>query len=629
MARKHVRSAVRAPADPREGPRVPPRHLRGAPDSPAAQPNEAGKHTDRFGVATVLVLAGLHLAWRVEPSLRYQQSAPPFFLDAPFFGKFTGVPGGLLDYGAAALAQLNFDNWLGAAAFALLLLAVFLCARRVLADQSGRGGALAACGLVVLLAVLPGRYEDQLEKTALRLLVALGAASAWRMIPARLGTARCASGWALAVAVFYLAGTLPAILFVVVATLEELLVERQPWIALGCALAGLIVPFWAWRQAGFAPLASAQAWGRGLNGALHALAFLYVPAGLAVGAVSRVGRPWRRIPVASKPVIWSLACMMAFALWWSALDASRRAVDELDRAVSRHEWDLALATARHVPVWSAPARLMLVRALAHTGRLPEDLFTYPQRRGLELLPGYEAGLDAARVEAQTLLDLGQVNLAEHMAHESLELDGARPDTLRLLARVNILKGRPEAARVFLNRLRLAPFHRREAERELGLLTADPGGSNRVELAAIRTRMPHTDEPEARLPTETLLRQLLQANPTNRMAFDFLLAHRLLSSQIEDLVFEIERFDVFGDPVLPRPCEEAVLFARNPATNGSVSLRGHQLRPASVERYRRFSDRLRGFSGTTPAARTALAGEFGDTYWYYAVFGETAAHPREP
>jgi hypothetical protein len=228
----------------------------------------------------------------------------------------------------------------------------------------------------------------------------------------------------------------------------------------------------------------------------------------------------------------------------------------------------------------------------------------------------------ARAEAQTLLELGQVNLAEHMAHESLELAGARPETLRLLAQINILKDLPGAARVFLNRLRLTPFHRREAERQLQLLAADPGGANQPELSAIRTRLPRTDDPDAGLPTESLLRQLLKANPTNRMAFDFLLAHQLLNSHLDELPADLGRLDGFRDPVLPRPCEEALLLYRDRAPAKPLDLRGRQIRPATIERYRHFSDLIRRHQGQPELAYAALATEFGDTFWFYTLFGET-------
>jgi hypothetical protein len=373
-------------------------------------------------------------------------------------------------------------------------------------------------------------------------------------------------------------------------------------------------------------------WGSGLTLTFHALAFLFVPAWLVMQTVLARwagGKDRTR----ARPYFWIAGLIATLALWWWSLDASQQTLAQLEQAVSRQEWDRALTVARRVRAWPAAARLELTRALFHAGRLPEDLFTFPQTRGLDLLPSYDAGLAMARAEAQTLLELGQVNLAEHMAHESLELAGARPETLRLLAQINILKELPGAARVFLNRLRLTPFRHAEAERQLQLLGADPGGANQPEISAIRTRLPRTDDPDAGLPTERLLRQLLSANPTNRMAFDYLLAHQLLNSHLDELPADLGRLDAFGDPVLPRPCEEAILLYRARAPAKPVDLRGRKIRPATIERYRRFSDLIQRYQGQPATARAVLAPEFGDTFWFYALFGETgpvsAAATRSP
>jgi len=108
------------------------------------------------------------------------------------------------------------------------------------------------------------------------------------------------SCWALAAAVFYVAGTLPTALFVIVVAWNELVVGRQPWLALGCVLALLVVPFWVWYQPAFAPFVAVRQWGNGLTLALHAMVFLFVPAwlvckpcwpgGRAIGTVPGRGR---------------------------------------------------------------------------------------------------------------------------------------------------------------------------------------------------------------------------------------------------------------------------------------------------------------------------------------------------
>src|SRR5208283_1061758 len=75
---------------------------------------------------------------RLEPEVIWTTTCPVFFLSRPFFRPFLACPGGLLDYAAAFLAQLNASNGLGSLVFTALCLAVFMLTCRVL--QSIRVG---------------------------------------------------------------------------------------------------------------------------------------------------------------------------------------------------------------------------------------------------------------------------------------------------------------------------------------------------------------------------------------------------------------------------------------------------------------------------------------------------------
>ena len=54
-------------------------------------------------------------------------------------------------------------------------------------------------------------------------------------------------------------------------------------------------------------------------------------------------------------------------------------------------------------------------------------------------------------------ELGLINDAEQLAHESLELFGSHPMTLKQLALINIAKGQTDTACIFLNALILQRY----------------------------------------------------------------------------------------------------------------------------------------------------------------------------
>lgn len=584
---------------------------------------------DGLVLAAAVTLGGLHLWLRVQPVLRYQAGVPAFFVDVPFYAKFTGLAGGLLQYTATAMAQLNFYNALGTAAFMAVWAGMLLCAHFIFRRVGTHGATAGALVFLALLAAMPGRYQGDVEAAVLGILVGLAAAGAWLAMPPRFDAPRILALGLGAVGLLYVAGGLPTLLFTLTVAMVELAGRRRTGFALACALPALVVPCWAWLRPGYEPLDVTRHWGGGLTWALFAAAYAFVPVWLGLQAGFKVIQARRGLGCGEATesrrtwLVSALVFVGGCGLVGATLDTSQRAIVELDRLTARHEWGPALTVAGRLRRWPASARLNLTRALYHAGRLPEDLFSYPQARGSDLLPGYDAGLEMSRALSQTLYELGEVNLAEHMAHEALEMEGARPDTLRLLARLNVLKERPGAARVFLNRLRLAPFHRTEAERALQALAVDPRGANDRELSLIRTRLPTTDLATGRLLTETLLQQLLAANRTNGMAYAYLLAHRLLNAELEPLVQDLAPLAAFGYTALPRPCEEAVLLHLHPSGQTKAEWHGFAIRPAVVERYRHFAEASQRYRENPEAGRVALAPEFGDTFWYYVVFGRSA------
>lgn len=601
--------------------------------SPRSEATRAAPRNEAWIWAGALLLfAGLHLWLRVDPTLRYDLLAPAFFTDRPFFARFGSVPGGPLDYAAAGFAQFGFHGWLGAAAFTAVLAGVFFAARHLFTILSGRGSTGAAGGLVVLLAMLPGQFDGNAEGTALGLLLVLVVAIGWLALPTRPRAVRVVAFWALTALLFYAGGTVPALWLVGVGMIVALL-RRDLRLALECGAILLLLPVWIWLRPGWDPWAIVGQSGHGMTRALTLAAWVFVPLWLGVQELIALGSskvPWLAMIRARhesmtprrRHAVGLIGWILGAGLIGFSLDGSRRAAAQVEHSVQRQDWEGALVAARDLEEWPSSTRLHATRALAHSGRLLDDLFALPQDRTLGLLPAPASGLEMARALAQTLLELGQVNLAERLAHESLELEGARPKTLQLLARINVLLDRPEAARVFLKRLGLAPFRGAEAEAALRVLTADPSGAGDPELVTLRGRRPQTDLPESNLPTDTLLRQLLTANRTNRMAFEYLLAFRLLNGQPNELVAELDRWEGFGTGPLPKACAEAVLLTP-PRTDAAASAKARPVSPATVERHRRFQQLLQQQARDPAPARAALAGEFGDSYWYYHVFGQSA------
>ena len=597
----------------------------------------------RFAAVAAFFLLCYAYVWlRLEPSVRYCSAGTPFFLSASFFREFLRFPGGLLDYAGAFLAQLNYYDWLGGLVFAALGCLLFLAGRAVVWRLSGLAPLSPGFVPVFLLLWLWGLKDGQALAVGLGAALALGLAVGYLHLPCLSPWLRLAACWVLAGLAAGLAGLWPCLLFLTLGSGFELAVRRNWKLALGFLPPALAAP-WAMIAVAGAPAARLlDPWGQGAPLWLIAALFLSVPLiALLLALLPKPAPPpkqspgSRRKPVVPPPlgqrlqrpaVKRTLAAGLFLAGWaavWAGHSGPEWAFERIEYYAARREFDKVLAIAAPVPGLDRASDVRLRLALYHAGRLLEDLFAYTNQMTWELLPGVIPGSRAYRAQCDTLLELGQVNVVEHLAHEALEVEGNRPDILRLLAQVNILKNRPQAARVFLNLLAQVPFQRKWAAARLRGLDQDPTLPDDKDLALIRSHMVTTDFPHNGLPVEALLKQLLASHPQNQMAFEYLLAEYLLSRELDGLVKQLGRLEDFSYPVIPRHLEEAILlYERLKGTQ--VDLHGRPIRPETIQRFHEFGQALNR-ARNHREEHSALVRDFGGTFAFYFVARPVDSH----
>lgn len=580
-----------------------------------------------------LVLLFAYVWLRIEPAVGWQRHGPQFYLTRDFFQEFPKVSGGLLDYSARALAQLDHSNLGGALAFAAMAGLVFLVTRQALVRLGGQVIWFAAFLPPLLLVAVRQSPGGQAFAVGLGYALGLGMALALVRLPWTRTWPRLVACAFLSALLGVGAGLWPCALFLAgVAVFEA--GRRRAWVmVLAGVFAGGVTVVGVNALAGQGLATLVNPWGKSLLFALATAVFLcpvllllalvLVIRRAAPGAVMRPqgtttvrtleGWKPRRLNLV-RALVAGLIVVTAAGIWMG-FDRREHALARIEYAAHREVYPQVLAAAVALESLPPSAEVRLHRALFHSGRLLDDLFAYTNQTTWELLAGTVAGPEACRAQAETLLELGQVSEAEHLAHEALELEGDRPDLLRLLADVNTLKDRPEAARVFLSVLRSSPIHRDWATARRDALEADPRLAGDREIRLIRSRLVNTDLPHDGMPTETLLKQLLHANARNEMAFEYLLAHYLLARDLPRFVSRLGQTNDFNGSVLPRHCAEAVLLHQR-VHGSNVDLRGATIPPETSQRFQKFCGALDHGAARTPEGRQSLAQAFGDTYWFF-------------
>jgi hypothetical protein len=570
-------------------------------------------------VLLFLLFAFFLFAWLyIDPYARYHAAAPAFFFGNDLFAQRISEPGGLVSYVGGFLAQLDYYPWLGALVFGLVAGTICLLSRMLLAIGGwDLGWAWTFPGFVLL--ALHAMYEPPVMELAFGLLLGMGALAGWLRWRAARWQLRLAIFSGLVLAVYYAAGLPVSLLFVVVGGLHEFFRSRDWRAGLGCWV-------WAMPAAGMLALGSVDLtiMKRDLGGAapaaIVAILYGYFPVSLAL-AVFAGRHSQLRDPVADRGWPLNVAqaglALLVLCIFTVSFSTEQRALARIQSEAEKENWEGVLAAAAPLNELPPAARLQINRALQKLGRLNCQLFSYPQRAGGAMLASLEDGLDVCLPLSDTLVEMGQVNLAEQYAHEALEVRGERPELLWRLAKINLVKERPQAAMVFLNRMSMVPFHRTRAEAWLNAIKHDWTADGIEEIGRLRALRPLSNMAEQHFSTEAVLRQLLQGNADNRMASDYLAAQLLLARNTEGVTELLASSRGNESSELPRHISEALL--QHSLGNGvqRLELAQGSADPGMARRLERFEALIR--SGANPAR----AREFSDTYWFYEVFGRSS------
>lgn len=301
------------------------------------------------------------------------------------------------------------------------------------------------------------------------------------------------------------------------------------------------------------------------------------------------------------------------------------------RPLEMEDWPALLNGLAADPLTNSISRLVVVRALFETGRLPEDQFSWLHCPGPDIFSTADLKQYSGAIHiAETLLELGHLNAAERLAFDSLELEGESPLILRTLARLHVVKGLPVAADIFLNRLQAYPEHSTWAIRLRSALATNSPAAADPFISRIRANLITRDEIARGLTTERLLRLALEANSENRMAFQFLIAHYLLERRLPNALRMLASSPLAREGLLPRHYAEALLLQHDLHPDLSPSALLPRVPPAVLAKFQGFKEMMSHNAGSPEQLQSQAWSEFGNTYWYYHFFGprHQTSHPSK-
>jgi hypothetical protein len=370
-----------------------------------------------------------------------------------------------------------------------------------------------------------------------------------------------------------------------------------------------------------------------------ALFCLLLGAPLAIELFSSL-KIWKSI---RRPV-WTRAAAIVFLSLLGALTISRTrneywsSVFKLNLFSAKQQWsDVLQETKKPSLAYASPIFVspFIFEALHYTGRLPDDLFKYRH-----LYPPYAVNVtpEALREDmeqgkymvnlqqnARVCFELGLINYAELTAFDVLEYRGDLLTSFQLISLIYLLKGNYEASRPFLAMIQRNLLSSAWADRYLAYV-ADP---KRMEgdgyLMSIKSRMLVTDDPidslAKRPPFFEIAHRLVEHNPENVMAREYLMSSYLLNGQIAKIYGTFFRGDSSVAPLdtssaISRVCEEAALMYLEATGQTASPGAAKRIHETTIQDFREYSDFLRNRAAGIPVNTRGYARKFGATYFNY-------------
>ena len=611
------------------------------------------------------LLAAAYVGLVVEPRLIYPcfgtilADAPTFLTGWPFLQSSLGLPGGPVAYVAGFLSQSYYYSWLGTLIIVSSALGLCELSRRHLAIAGYARASILTTFAAILLFLMYSGYAHPLPVC---LAVSLGLlwSLVFERLPLRGWVTRVAAYCLMAASVFWLAGAGGLLVFSLMTVIYAVCVRRD-WgfsvlvvpaslaIVWGLALyVFLISP----RQALLILTPASASVTEGMktfSKVLLILLYVFVPLSVSLRllskeALGRLGRARKKPSKVGKRrkghgaprqerLAWTLLkesamigvpiALMAAGLCFSRDSKSKPFLLAHDYAL-RGQWDKILELGRSLPQGESNVYFdhNIIGALYHTGRLPYDLFDFPQTpHGLFLTHEKRVSYLTQLKLCDTYLELGLVNMAEKLASEILATKGHCGFVVERMAWINILKGQTGAARIYLNVLKKDLVHRGTANALLGALDNGFTPDQTAYVDRIRSCMPgEGDAGTGRDSIEKMLTGLLERNPRNQMAFEYLMTLYLLTGQVEKLAANIGRLNNLGYQTIPTLYEEAMLIYFG-SHGQKVDRSRFAIKPQTIERYAKF---VQLCSTMEPRNRQAVLGrmivEFGNSYFFYHTFG---------
>ncbi len=558
---------------------------------------------------TAVLLAFAFFNFIYPYHVHYQEQMQLFRFGSDYFLESISVPGGLGDWIGGFLVQFFYYAPAGA-----LILAILLGSVQLLTWKNMENGSFASYPLSLLPSVAMFLFfcdENAITGAAVSMIASLAAALLLMRI--RGSSLRIVITVLLIPVMYMLFGGI-SILVPILLIIRSLLRKesiRSVVSLLAAALVMMTVTLLVAHQYSPYPM-TRLAFGIHYHRYHNAIPMVLWASVILIPAVTALSAIFRK----DKMAVASLAVTVLSAVCLTPIfsDMEKERIFGYDFMTRMGQWNKILLTSdRHAP--DSPIAVECTNlALAKTGHMASDMFTFFQNGPAGLLPEFTRDHFSPVPTGSVYYHLGMINTAQTFFFEAQEGIPDFQKSARLtqaLAKTNLINGDYEVARKYVNALKQTIFYRKWAKETEKLLDHPEQIGKVREYAYLRSvRMKEHDIMFSQEEMDSMLGLLYIENNSNAMAIDYLLAWCLLR---KDLARFFECHSLLQTGYDARHYQEAILLYWALTYGGPEGMPGF-ISPKVTSDFTRFITLVQ--SGRDEAS---LEKEFGKTYWFYYYY----------
>jgi hypothetical protein len=260
-------------------------------------------------------------------------------------------------------------------------------------------------------------------------------------------------------------------------------------------------------------------------------------------------------------------------------------------------------------------------ALCEKGKLNDQLFHFRQSPdGQTLFLKWEIQGEILRLGGYFYYTIGMINEAQRWAFEYMVMKGPTPEGLKMLVKTELINSNYEVASKYISLLKKSVFYRGEAKKYERMLFKESAINSDSELGVKRQErvtkdfFTITDNPIINI------ERIVATDSLNRNALDYKLAWLMLKKDYGNIVQELTRFNSLKLKRIPVHLEEAALVYRMTFKKGSLPDPGNLAFSRDIEsQFQNFLTTFQQYNNDPRKAEPALRKQFGNTFWYYAIY----------